>query len=89
MLRVLALVIAASVLAAGCALIEPPPPPGTTRVVAQVTNTDPSEVELAVTTPSGGLAGAVNPSRLPPGGTSEVGFYLPLGGDWTIRSMEQ
>ena len=84
MLRVLGLVIAASVLAAGCALVEPPPPPGTTQVVAQVTNTDHSEVELAVATPSGVLAGAVNPSRLPPRGTREVAFYLPLDGDWTI-----
>ena len=82
MLRVLGLVIAASVLAAGCAGRD-----------ASTTRDDPGRGPsdqhgplrgLAVATPSGVLAGAVNPSRLPPRGTREVAFYLPLDGDWTI-----
>ena len=84
MLRSVTLGLAISVLGGACALVEPPPPLGTTKTVAQVTNTDPFEVELRVTTPSGELTGAVQPSRLPPRGTSEVTFYLPTSGNWTI-----
>ena len=84
MLRSVTLGIAMSVLAAACALVEPPPPPGTAMTVAQVTNSDPFEVELAVTTPSGVLPGAVQPSRLPARGTDDVTFYLPIAGEWTI-----
>jgi hypothetical protein len=85
MLRAAVTGLAMTVLVSACALVEPPPPPGTTRLVAEVTNTEPFEVELAVTTPSGILAGVVQPSRLPPRGTGTVTFYVPSSSrDWTI-----
>lgn len=84
MLRSVTTGLALSMLAAGCALFEPPPPAGTVPLAARVTNTEPFEVELAVTTPSGVLAGAVQPRLLPARGTGDVTFYLPTAGDWTI-----
>ena len=52
--------------------------------MAEVTNLEPFEVQLAVTTPGRVLAGAVQPDRLRPHGVGEVTFHLPPGDNWTI-----
>ena len=83
-LRSITLGVAISVLAAACALVQPPPPPGTVAVQAEVRNAR-GPVELTVvTTPGNVLPGAVQPAALPAGSTTDVTFYVPIGGQWWI-----
>ena len=84
MLRSVTIGVALSVLAAACALVEQPPPAGTVMVQAEVRN-DRGPVELTVVTPPGNvLPGAVQPSSLPAGTTTDVTFFVPTGGQWWI-----
>jgi hypothetical protein len=84
MVRVSALAAAISILVVACALVEPPPPPGTRPIQAQVKNNATVPVELSVQTPSGMLAGAVQPVSLAPKEIGDVTFHLPMGGEWWI-----
>ena len=86
MLRSVTLGVALSLLAAACALVGPLLPPGETRAVeARVINLSPDPVEITVRTPAGVLPGAVQPtSRLEADSTTDVTFYVPLGGEWAI-----
>ena len=90
MLRSVTLGLALSVLSVGCALVEAPPPPGTRKVDARVENTAAVPVELAVTTPTGVLQGAVQPTSLQARAVGNVTFYLPPGEDWwiTVNGVE-
>ena len=78
MLRSVTLGLVLSVLAAACALVEPPREARTIQV-----RTD-GPVELTVTTPTGGLPGAVQPASLQTGSTTTVTLYVPAGGNWAI-----
>ena len=85
-MRAVALCILVAALASACTLVEPAPPAGTRQVHARVSNMQPDPVELTVTTPAAGvLPGAVQPtSRLEGSSTTDVTFYVPLEGAWTI-----
>ena len=67
-----------------------PPPPGTRMIQAQVRNNARVPVELGVSTPSGVLPGAVQPTSLGAGAIADITFYIPLGGEWwiTVNGME-
>ena len=82
-LRSVTLGVALSVLAAACALVEPPSPAGTTLLRTRVRN-ERGPVELTVTTPAGVLPGAVQPTSLPAHSTTDVTFYVPITGQWSI-----
>ncbi len=85
MLRSVTFVLALSVLAAACALVEPPVPAGTFAVQGEVRNMRPGPVELEVRTPAGVLPGAVQPASLPPGpSTAKLMYHLPITGEWWI-----
>lgn len=86
MLQAGILAAAISVLVAACALVSQPPPPGTRMVRVQVKNTAAVPVELAVTSGSAVLPGAVQPSTLGPNALAPITFYLPPGDDWSITS---
>ena len=81
-----AVALALFLLATGCALVEPPgPPEGTRAVQARVDNRRPDPVEITVRTPAGAIPGAVQPtSRLEAFSTTDVTFYVPIEGQWTI-----
>ena len=83
-LRSVTLSLALSVLAAACALTEAPPPAGTRPIQSQVQNLRALPAKLTVTTPTGVLADAVQPPSLPAGSTTDVIFYIPNVGEWTI-----
>lgn len=87
MLRSVALGLALSVVAAGCALVEPPPPPPGTRIVeARVRNASTDPVELKVVTSTGRvLPDGVYPPSLLAGTTTDVTFYVPIDDQWWIR----
>jgi hypothetical protein len=76
--------LALSVLVAACALTTQPPPAGTRPFQAQVANMRPDPVVLTITTTAGVLPGAVQPSSLSAGSTTNVTFHVPLGGEWAI-----
>ncbi len=85
MLRSVTLGVALSVLAAGCALVEPPPPAGTRSFQAQVRNPRPVPAELTITTPAGALPGAVQlPASVPAFSEAIVTFHVPIQGEWAF-----
>ena len=63
-LRTIILIVALSLQAVACALVEQPVPPGTIPFQGEVQN-DRGPVELSVTTPAGTIPGAVRPASLP------------------------
>ena len=89
MLRAAILALTVSIVAFACALVDPMPPPGTTKSHALVHNTSPRPVDLTVRTPSGVLAGAVQPSSVLPGRTVDVALFLPLGQWWIFADENQ
>ncbi len=83
MLRSVTLGVVLSVLAAACALVEPPVPAGTVTVQGEVRN-ERGPVELGVTTPTGVVPDAVKPASLPADSTTQVTFFVPATGEWSI-----
>ena len=83
MLRPAIVAIAFWLLVGACALVEAPPPPGTILVQLQVTNHGPRAAQLAVVS-GRPIAGAVQPSTVPPGASGDVRFFVPMASDWTI-----
>ena len=89
MLRSVTLGLALSLLAAACALVEPPVPAGTRPVQGEVRNMRAHAVELVVRMPAGEMRGAVQPALLPARSTTDVTFYIPITGDWTILNGDE
>ena len=78
--------LAVSIVAAACALVEQPPPPGTRVINAEVRNLSSRPLELLVQTSEtgGALPGAVRPSSVPPGASANVTIYVPTAGEWSV-----
>ena len=77
--------IAAAVLVAACALVEPVAPPGTIPVRFAVFNDTPQPVALGVSIDNRPLPGSVQPASIGPGATTEVTFFVPMARpDWLI-----
>ena len=89
MLRPLVLALASGLLSVACALTEPLAPPGTIPVQLDVSNKSARPAELAVTSGGRVIPGAAQPPSLPPGGSADVVFHVPMASDWTITVNRQ
>jgi hypothetical protein len=89
MLRLVVFGLAAGVLIAACALTEPLPPAGTVPVQLQVQNRSALPAELTVAVEARPIPGAVQPSSVPAGTTSDVVFHVPMASNWEIQANGQ
>ena len=83
-MKVAALSMALAILAAACSLVDPPPPPGTHMVEAQVKSEWPQAISPVLKTPAGEIEHAIQPATLQPRSMTNVRFYVPITGQWTI-----